>query len=130
MKLTKNQLERIFALYQGFGVSPGQQTPEITTDDEGHPSPSIAVHLRGYAIHVNHLGQVSGPPRAERWAAPAKRAWLAEAEAAIGSSAQTTPSTSASWPSSKRCGSSSTTRERTSERRRDGPGARAAPGLA
>lgn len=84
MKLTKNQLERIFALYQGFGVSPGQQTPEITTDDEGHPSPSIAVHLRGYAIHVNHLGQVNGPPRAERWAAPAKRAWLAEAEAAIG----------------------------------------------
>lgn len=84
MKLTKNQLERIFALYQGFGVSPGQQTPEITTVDEEHPSPAIAVHLRGYAIHVNHLGQINGPPRAERWATPAKRAWLAEAEAAIG----------------------------------------------
>jgi len=84
MKLTKNQLERVFALYEGFGCQPGQQAPEITPVDEQHPRPSIAVHLRGYAIHVNHLGQIDGPPRAQRWATPAKRAWLAEAEAAIG----------------------------------------------
>ena len=85
MKLTKNQLERIYALYQGFGVTLGQQAPEITTVDEKHPQPpSIVVHLRGYAIHVNHLGQVDGPPPTERWATPAKRDWLAEAETAIG----------------------------------------------
>lgn len=73
MKLTKNQLERIFALYEGFGVGLGAQAPEITIVEEEHPRPSIAVRLRGYAIHVNHLGQVDGPPPAEGRATPAAR---------------------------------------------------------
>jgi len=84
MKLTKNQLERIFALYEGFGCHLGQQAPEITTVDEEHPRPSIAVDLRGYAIHINHMGQIADRPPDRSWATPVKRAWLAEAEAAIG----------------------------------------------
>lgn len=62
MKLTKEQLERTFALYQGFGVTLGQETPEITPVDGESRLKTVAVRLRGHAIHVNHIGQVVARP--------------------------------------------------------------------
>ena len=46
MQLTKEQLKRIFSLYEGFGWQPGMLPPEITTVDDDRTGQTIAVrHL-------------------------------------------------------------------------------------
>jgi hypothetical protein len=65
MRLTKEQLDRVFRLYEGFGWQPGMVPPEITAVDDERDGQTLDVRLGGYSIHVNHMGQVVPPP-AER----------------------------------------------------------------
>ena len=67
MQLTKEQLKRIFSLYEGFGWQPGMLPPEITTVEDDRSGQTIVVRLGGYSIYVNHMGQVLPPaPPADR----------------------------------------------------------------
>jgi hypothetical protein len=62
MKLTKEQLTRIFKLYDGFGWQPGMVPREITPVQDEPSEKAISVCLGGYAIHVDHMGRVIAPP--------------------------------------------------------------------
>jgi hypothetical protein len=61
MRLTKEQLDRVFRLYEGFGWKPGMVPPEINAVDDGRDGPTLEVRVGGYSIHVNHMGQVIPP---------------------------------------------------------------------
>ena len=64
MQLTKDQLKRIFSLYEGFGWQPGMVPPEIRTVEDDRSGQTIAVRLGGYSIYVDHMGRVLPPPPA------------------------------------------------------------------
>jgi hypothetical protein len=78
MQLTKEQLKRIFSLYEGFGWQPGMLPPEITTVEDDRTGQTIAVRLGGYSIYVDHMGRVLPPP------APADRGEVGRPSAEIG----------------------------------------------
>jgi hypothetical protein len=65
MRLTKEQLDRVFRLYEGFGWKPGMVPPEITAVGDARDGLTLDVRLGGYSIYVNHRGQVIPPSAVE-----------------------------------------------------------------
>ncbi len=63
MRLTKPQLERILALYDGFAVAgaTGNTCEVETVANDGSGGQTIAVTLRDYTIWINPPGLVVDP---------------------------------------------------------------------
>jgi hypothetical protein len=61
MQLTKDQLERILCLYQGFGWEPGMVPPEVAAVDDAGGGHKLEVRLGGYSIYIDHMGHVVAP---------------------------------------------------------------------
>jgi len=66
MQLTKAQLERINALYDGFGWQPGHVQPEVeTVATTAGGGQVISVQVQGYRVYVNQLGKTIDPAQVE-----------------------------------------------------------------